>query len=130
MILKYRFSISAADPDKLSAFYINDLGMKFVVKVDRSDDYGYGIEVVPGYKLWIAKHSEVVDKNNDLFRHMLTLYVDDINLYCEKLKSNKGAQIIQEPTLACEGIKDEERLVMTFLDPERNCVQLMQLTGN
>lgn len=128
--LKYRIALFSEDPDKLAKFYTDILGFKQIIKIDKEDDYGYSIEVAKGYKLWIAKHSKVKGVNKDPHRIMLSFYVDNINAYFSAIKSKSQVKILEEPTLTCEGIKGEERLVGAFLDPDGNCIQLMQLTGD
>ena len=129
-IIKYRISLFSENPDKLAEFYTKILGFKQVVKVDREDDYGYGIEATKGYKLWIAKHSKVKGKNDNPYRIMLSFYVDDINDYFSIVESRSNLKIIEKPTATCMNIKGEERLVGAFLDPDGNCIQLIQLTDN
>lgn len=125
-ILKYRFAIHSENPDALAKFYIEVLGFKQTVKVEREDEYGYGIEATPGYKLWIAKHSEVKGKSSDPFRILLSFYVDDIQSYFNSVLKFNNELIIEEPKLYCANIKGEERFVCAFLDPDGNCIQLMQ----
>ncbi len=127
---KYRIALFSEDPDKLASFYTKTLEFKQVIKVDNSDDYGYGIEISKGYKLWIARHSEVKGKNTDPSRIIISLYVDNIYDYFSAIKLNPDSKIIEEPTLTCQNIHGEERFVGAFLDPDGNCIQLMQLTGN
>lgn len=128
--IKYRIALFSEDPDKLAVFYTKTLGFKEVIKVDLPDDYGYGIEIAKGYKIWIAKHSGVRGKNTESSRIIISLYVDNIYDYFSAVKSNSESKIIEQPTLTCQSIQGEERLVGAFLDPDGNCVQLMQLTGN
>lgn len=127
---KYRIALFSDNPDKLADFYINILGFKQTVKVDTTDDYGFSIEVASGYKLWIGRHSEISGKNTNPLRIMISIYVDNINEYFEAIKQKADTKIIDNPSLNCVGIKGEERYVGTFLDPDGNCIQLMQLTGN
>jgi hypothetical protein len=128
--IKYRISLFSEKPDALMKFYTEILRYKLVVSVDREDDYGFGIEIAPGYKLWVARHSEVHGKNKDSFRHMLSLYVDDIKIYFAAVKQFDPALIIEEPVLTCVGIPGEERWAGSFYDVDGNCVQMMQMTGN
>jgi len=126
---KYRVSIFSENPDRLKEFYTNVLMFKETVKVDRPGEYGFGIEVAKGYKLWIARHSEVKDKSNEKFRIMLSFYVDDIKGYFDKVIKESKVEILESPTLACVGIKGEERIICSFLDPDSNLIQMVQLTG-
>lgn len=129
-IIKFRFTIFSENPDQLADFYVNVLKFKQIVKVDRIGEYGYGIESCKGYKIWIARHSEVKEKSKEPFRIILSFYVDNINDYFSAVKSQKTYTIIEEPNLTCVGIPNEERLVGAFLDVDGNCIQMMQLTGN
>lgn len=128
-VRKYRISIFSANPENLMKFYTVVLGFKLLVSVDRADDYGFGIEVAPGYKLWIAKHSEVRGKSTEPFRHMLSLYVDDIQAYFDAVRRHDAELIVEDPTLTCSNIPGEERWAGSFLDPDGNCVQVMAMTG-
>jgi hypothetical protein len=121
--IKYRIALFSENPDELATFYTHALGFKQMVKVDRVGEYGYGIEAAPGYKLWIAKHSEITGKSTESFRILLSFYVDDIHAYFEQVKTVSSVKIIEQPTLTCQEIKGEERLVGAFLDPDGNCVQ-------
>jgi len=127
---KFRVSIFSDNPDRLKEFYTNVLMFKETVKVDRPEEYGYGIEVAKGYKIWIAKHSKVKGKSNDKFRIMLSFYVDDIKGFFDKVIKESKVKIIESPILACVGIKGEERIICSFLDPDSNLIQMVQLTGN
>ncbi len=126
-VTKYRICLFSKNPDKLALFYTEVLGFNQVVKVDREDDYGYGIEAVKGYKLWIAKHSKVNGVNSNPFQIIISFYVDNINDYFSVLNLHPEIKIIENPTETCMNIKGEERVVGSFLDPDGNCVQLIQL---
>lgn len=126
---KYRIALFSDNPDKLADFYINVLKFKQVIKVDTTDDYGFSIEVASGYKLWVGRHSEISGKNTNPLRIMISIYVDNINEYFEAIKQHSDVRIINNPNLNCVGIKGEERYVGAFLDPDGNCIQLMQITG-
>ncbi|MEI6462303.1 MAG: VOC family protein [bacterium] len=126
-IFKYRVAIFSKDPDRLANFYINYLGFKLIIKIDSNDDYGYSLELSKGYKIWIARHSQIKSNNKDSFRIMLSLYVDNISAFFNSIMKSKHIAIIEEPKTACKGILGEERLVGSFLDPDGNCIQLMEL---
>lgn len=128
--IKYRIALFSENPDLLVNFYTQVLGFKQTAKVDTEEDYGYSIEVAPGYKIWIAKHSEVIGKSAQPFRAVLSIYVEDIKAYFNKVSKEASAKIIEQPNLVCQGVKGEERYIGAFLDPDGNCIQLMQLTGN
>lgn len=129
-VIKFRYTLFSENPDKLADFYTKVLKFKQVVKVDRAGEYGYGIEACKGYKIWIAKHSEITGINKDPFRLILSFYVDNIADYFSAVKSEVHYTIIEEPNLTCVGIPNEERLVGSFLDTDGNCIQMMQMTGN
>ena len=129
-VSKYRIALFSENPDVLVKFYTDILGFKEIVKVNRTGEYGYGIEVTPGYKLWIAKHSEICGFSKEPFRVMLSLYVDDIRAYFERIIKTKQITIIEAPTLSCQEISGEERLIGSFLDPDGNCIQMMQMIEN
>lgn len=127
---KYRIALFSKNPDKLAHFYTKVLGFTQTAKIVTREDYGYSIEIAKGYKLWIAKHSEIRLKNQNPFRIVISIYVSNIDTYFKAIYKYPYAKVVEEPTLACKGIKGEERIVGAFLDPEDNCIQLMQLTGN
>jgi predicted enzyme related to lactoylglutathione lyase len=126
-ILKYRFALHSENPDTLAKFYIEILDFKLTVKVDRKDEYGFGIEAAPGYKLWIAKHSKIKGKSKDKFRILISFYVDNVKEYFEKVKAYDSSLIIEKPTEYCKEVPGEERLVCAFHDPDGNSIQMMQL---
>jgi hypothetical protein len=127
--IKTRISLFSADPDSLTSFYTNLLGFRLVVKIDRPGEYGTSVEIAPGYKIWIARHSEVDGKSKDPFRIMISIFVDDIQAYFEAVRSFNSSLIIDEPVLVCSEIANEERWAGSFFDVDGNCVQLMQMTG-
>lgn len=124
MYTRYRLFIFSEDPDKLVAFYRDVLDMKILSKLELPDDYGYSVEVAPGYTLWIAKHSEVNGKSTETVRTMLNIYCDEIEKYYQKVKDS-GVEIRQEPILGVKFNPNEERYIFTFHDPDGNCVQMM-----
>jgi hypothetical protein len=128
--IKTRISLFSENPEKLAQFYTQVLGFKLVVKIDRENDFGFSIEIAPGYKLWIAKHSEVHGKSLDPFRIIISIFVDDIQAFFDAVKKFNPNLINDEPIITCEGIAGEERWAGSFFDIEGNCVQMMQLTGN
>ncbi|MFS8159274.1 MAG: VOC family protein [Candidatus Roizmanbacteria bacterium] len=126
---KYRLALFSENPDALEQFYTGILGFKRTAKVETGEDYGYSVEIASGYKIWIAKHSRILGKNKDPYRIMISIYVDAIEEYFENIRKRTEIIILEEPTLTCIGIPGEERYVGAFLDPDGNCVQMMQLTG-
>lgn len=126
MILKYRFAINSHNPDQLAKFYTEVLGFTQKIKVDREEEYGYGIEAAPGYKLWIAKHSEISGNSKDPFRILLSFYVKDLKKYIKAVREFDSTLIVEEPTDYCMEIKGEERTVCAFHDPDGNTIQLME----
>jgi catechol 2,3-dioxygenase-like lactoylglutathione lyase family enzyme len=126
-ISSYRALIWTEDPDKLAEFYRNVLELEEVLKYELPDDYGYAFKVGDSMPLWIGKHGGVVGKNTEPFRHMINLYVEDVVPWYEKLRSI--VTIIQEPmvTPPTRELPEEQRLhVFTFLDPDGNCLQMME----
>ncbi|MCL5784165.1 MAG: VOC family protein [Patescibacteria group bacterium] len=125
-MIKYKFFIFSEDPDKLVKFYTDILGFKVIQELKLPRDYGYMVEVEPGYQIWIAKHSEVKGYNKNPLRHILNIYIEDVKGVYERIKVAEGIKIIQEP-IGMEEFSPSEtaRTVCTFLDPEGNCLQLM-----
>lgn len=128
-VTKSRIALFTDKPDDLAAFYEEIMGFERVIKINKPDDYGYTLQVAPGYKMWIGRHSEVSGINPEPFRVILSFYVDNIFPYFDKIRALPVHNIVQEPTLSCEGIPGEERYVGAFLDIAGNCVQLMQIMG-
>nr|MBP9818301.1 hypothetical protein [Candidatus Shapirobacteria bacterium] len=93
-------------------------------KLEYPKDYGYMLEVAPGYELWVAKHSQVKGKSTEPVRTMLNIYCDEIEKYHLRLKNAK-VHFIQEPMSISEIIPGEQRSVCTFHDPDGNCIQFM-----
>ncbi len=124
MFQKYKLFLFSEDPDTLMTFYRDVLEMRVLKKLEYPADYGYMLEVAPGYELWIAKHSKVNGMSREPVRTMLNIYCDEIEKYFLKLQAS-GAHIIQTPVSMGTFIPGEERVVCTFHDPEGNCVQFM-----
>jgi predicted enzyme related to lactoylglutathione lyase len=126
MISKFKFFIFSEDPDKLLPFYRDVLGFTVISELKLPKDYGYMVEVAPGYEIWIAEHSEVKGKNKDPFRHILNLYPDDVEALFTKLKDYPGVVIIESLTSMKKFNPDADRKMFTILDPEGNCLQFME----
>jgi hypothetical protein len=71
----------------------------------------------------------VSGKNSDPYRHIISLYVDDIQEYNNAVRNFNNLLINDEPALMCVAIPGEERWAGSFSDVEGNCVQMMQMTG-
>jgi predicted enzyme related to lactoylglutathione lyase len=126
MFTQYKLFIYSEDPDTLVKFYTDVLGWNIVKKLEYELDYGYTLEISSGgMQVWLAKHSDVNGKNKDPFRHIINLYTDSISLYLEKARACSGVEIIAEPFSMGTIIPGETRVACTFLDPEKNCIQLM-----
>lgn len=128
--IKTRVSLFSEIPEELAEFYTQVLGFKLIAQIDRKEDFGFSIEIASGYKLWIAKHSEVHGENLDPFRIIISIFVDDINSYFDAVRKFDPSLINDEPVITCSGISGEERWAGSFFDTEGNCIQLMQMTGN
>ncbi|SVE17996.1 uncharacterized protein METZ01_LOCUS470850, partial [marine metagenome] len=72
-------------------------------------------------RLGIGIHSEVSGQTRDPYRIMLNLGVDEINESYELLKT-RGVQFVRPPEKEHWG-----GWVATFLDPDGNIIQLMQM---
>lgn len=118
--------IFSSNPDELVKFYTDVLGCRIVKKLEYDLDYGYTIEISEGgMQIWLAKHSDVVGKNKDPYRHILNIYTDSINSYLDKARAYPGVTVIAEPFSMGDIIPGEKRYACTILDPESNCIQLM-----
>lgn len=129
MFAKYLIMIYSQDPDELMKFYRDVLELKIEKRLTLPDDYGWMFEVNGDFRLWIARHSEVKGKNKDHFRHIFTLYTDEVQKWYEKVKDAKGVKIICKPEMPPTATKDNPRYVCTFLDPEGNCWQFLGQLG-
>lgn len=127
-IQSYRVLIWSENPDALKDFYVDVFGMNVVLKLDLPDDYGYALEAGESMPMWIGKHDQVIGRSKEPVRHMVNLYVDDINEYYEKVKNRDDVEILQEPMVTPptrDKDEAEQKWVFTMLDPDGNCVQLM-----
>jgi hypothetical protein len=124
MFQKYKLFLFSENPDMLMEFYRDVLEMKVIKKLEYPKDYGYMLEVAPGYEVWIAKHTEVMGASREPVRTILNIYCDEIEKYYLKFLS-MGVDIIQAPISMGEFIPGEERVVCTFHDPDGNCIQFM-----
>lgn len=127
--IKTRISLFSANPESLATFYTEVLAFKLIMKIEKKDDLGFAVEIAPGYKLWIAQHSEVHGTNADPFRIMISIFVDDINAYFDAVRKYNADLINEAPILVCSDSPGEERWAGSFFDVEGNCVQMMQMTG-
>jgi catechol 2,3-dioxygenase-like lactoylglutathione lyase family enzyme len=128
-ITAYRVLIWSEDPDKLADFYMNVLGMKQVLKYELPDDYGYALEAGESLALWIGKHGEIHGKAHEPFRHMINLYVANVQTCYEEIKDHPDVTIVQEPMITPptrDLPESEQKHVCTFLDPDGNCLQFME----
>jgi predicted enzyme related to lactoylglutathione lyase len=126
MFNKYKFFIFTENPDELVKFYTDCLGWGIVKKLEYELDYGYTLEISPGgMQIWLAKHSEVKGRNQEPFRHMLNLYVDNVEDYFSKAKEYPGVEVVAEPFSMGDIVPGEKRIACTILDPEGNCLQFM-----
>lgn len=128
-IKSYRMLLWSENPDKLMPFYRDVLGMDIVLKIDLPDDYGYALEAGDSMPMWIGRHGDVVGKSKEPFRHMVNFYVDDVRACYEEIKDRDDIEIIQKPMVTPptrDKDESEQLYVITFLDPEGNCVQLME----
>jgi predicted enzyme related to lactoylglutathione lyase len=127
--IKSRISIFSENPKELADFYKTVLEFSVVAEVTKKDDFGFSLEIAPGYKLWIAEHSKVDGKNSDPFRIIISIFVDDINSYFKAVRQFDSNLINEEPLLVCSDAPGEERWAGSFFDTEGNCIQMMQMTG-
>ncbi|MDQ6985176.1 MAG: hypothetical protein Q9M91_01355 [Candidatus Dojkabacteria bacterium] len=85
-INKILIQIYSETPDLLVKFYTNILDLKISKKYELEDDYGYKLDLTDTCSLWIAKHSEIHGKNTEVYRNIITMYVDSVREWFEKLK--------------------------------------------
>lgn len=117
------------NPDQLVKFYADCLGFTVKNKLTYERDYGYALEVAPGYSIWLGQHSKVFGYNRDLERMMINVYCDNLDEIYTKAMAYPGVKSLQEP-VGMEAFNPEEkgRRVATVLDPEGNCVQFMTIS--
>lgn len=126
MFTKYKIFIFSEDPDKLLPFYRDVLEFPVISELKLPKDYGYMLEVCKGYEIWIAQHSEVKGQNTDPYRHIINLYNDNIITIYQKVKNYQGVKLI-EPLGSMEKFNPQsKRRFFTILDPEGNCLQIME----
>jgi len=109
--------IWSEDPDKLSKFYENILGLKVDSRINLPDDKGISF-LLGGTMLFIGYHSKVHGKANDPFRIMPGFVVDSVDTIYEEI-SPKGVEFIKKPTWS----PDKKYKVATIFDPEGNIIQ-------
>lgn len=122
---KFKFFLFSEDPDKLVPFYRDILGFTVLNKLEYPEDYGYTIQVSPGYDIWLARHSEVKGYNMEPVRHMLNIYVESVDEIYNVLKERTDVIFLAHPTDMSKFIPNETRFFITVLDPEGNCLQFM-----
>lgn len=123
---KYRILIYSENPDKLKDFYINVLGFKEIEHLALPDDYGYMLEVSGDYRVWIGKHSEVIGKAKENFRHLFNLYPEEgVEYWYNKVKDNPQVTVVAKPFLAPFSTPEDQWWFATILDPEGNCWQFV-----
>lgn len=126
MFSKYRILIYSENPDKLVNFYTEVLGFKQVNKLTYDNDYGYMLNVVGEYNVWIGKHSEVHGKAKESFRHLFNLYPEEgVEHWYNKIKDDPRITIVAEPFEAPFSTPENPVWFATFLDPEGNCWQFV-----
>jgi uncharacterized glyoxalase superfamily protein PhnB len=126
-ITGYRILIWSENPDELQKFYKDVLEFELAIKIDLPNDYGYAFKVGESLLLWIGKHSEVHGTNSEPYRHMFNLYVKDVFAWYEKLKDRKDLTIVSTPVRTPPSKDDNPKYVFTILDPEGNCLQMINL---
>lgn len=123
---KILIQIYSQNPDELVKFYTDVMELEISKRYELSDDYGCKLDLTDTTALWIAKHSEVKGKRKEYFRNIISIYVDSVNEWFEKLKDR--VSVVQKPELtppSREQLTQDKNYVFTFLDPENNCLQLV-----
>lgn len=111
--------IWSEDPDKLTKFYKDILGLKVHSEANHPKDTGVLFKLPEGAFLWIGKHSEVKGSNQDPARHMMNFLVDSVEKSYQELKL-KGVEFIAKPFAGPLG----NGYFATFKDPDGNLLQL------
>lgn len=102
--------------DKLLSFYTEILGLQL------NSNHGDFVSFKWGnMRLNIGTHSEIFGVNKEPNRLMINLEVDDIQNEFSQLES-KGVIFISQPTRQRWG-----GWVCTFLDPDQNILQLLEM---
>jgi predicted enzyme related to lactoylglutathione lyase len=102
--------------DKLFSFYKEILGLQ--VNSNHGDFMSFKWD---NTRLNIGTHSEISGENMEPNRIMINLEVDDIQYEFNRLQS-KGVIFISKPNKQSWG-----GWVCTFLDPDRNTLQLLEI---
>ncbi len=122
---KFKAFIFTEDVEKLITFYTETLGFKILKKLELPKDYGYTVEVAPGYEIWLANHSEIHGQNKESLRTMLNIYVDSVQDVAVKVKNDPRTEIVADIFAMNEFVPGETRYALTILDPDKNCLQFM-----
>jgi len=104
--------IWSEDVQRLLPFYRDVLGLKPLVETDQ-------FAVFPAVGLRIGTHNDVRGLARDPNRVMLNFRVEDCQAEYERL-AEQGVEFIRPPS------PDAIHIVVTFLDPDGNILQLMQ----
>lgn len=122
--------IWSENPDRLTKFYTEVLGLDIAEKVDLPEinevgsDYGYQLNSGNTPICWIGKHSEVKGKSTEPVRIMHNLKTDEVQKWFEIVKE-AGCEVLQAPALTPFATEENPVYVCTWLDPEGNCWQFM-----
>jgi len=111
------------NPEKLSKFYKDTLGLKVGMEGEYGDDEDVFVGFNPGKGpyLVVMHHDKVEGKNREPERYMVNFEVDDIEKEVERLRKAK-VRLIQD----IYHVQDYGRIA-TFEDPDGNYFQLVQI---
>lgn len=108
-------SINSADPERLTGFYRDVVGLTL------RDDMGPNTFDVCGIAFGIGGHSEIAGPAREPARVLFTLWVDDVAAEEARLDA-AGVSFIRR-----QGKEDWGGVISTFTDPDGNYMQIMQL---
>ena len=110
------------NPEKLSKFYKDTLGLKVGMEGEYGDDEDVFVGFNPGKGpyLVVMHHDKVEGKNREPERYMVNFEVDDIEKEVGRLKKAK-VRLIQD----IYHVEDYGKIA-TFSDPDGNYFQLVQ----
>jgi predicted enzyme related to lactoylglutathione lyase len=117
-ITGFNLNITSEQPARLMAFYGETLGLPRDPEAE-----GGGFRVTESMRLFVDGHSEVHGAAKEPARMLINFMVADVRAERAALEA-KGVTFIRK-----EGVEAWGGTISTFLDPDGNYLQLMQMPG-
>lgn len=117
--------LGSVNATKLAKFYREVVGLKQTMEFEMGEkgEKGFAFDM-DGTSLFINDHSEVKDKNTNPGRMIINFEVDDIEKEVKRLDGKRVKK--KQDIYHVEGYG----LIATFIDPDGNFFQLVQVREN